>query len=39
MPKNNPVTTMGEDVPETVIIAAVVFRFAGADGVDVAVTV
>jgi hypothetical protein len=30
---------MGEDVPETVIIAEVVFRFAGADGVDVAVTI
>jgi hypothetical protein len=29
---------MGEDVPDTVIIAAVVFRFAGAEGVDVAVT-
>jgi hypothetical protein len=29
---------MGEDVPETVIIAAVVFRFAGAEGVDIADT-
>ena len=29
---------MGEDVPETVIIADD-FRFAGAEGVDVAVTI
>ena len=38
MPNVNPVTSMGEDVPETVITEED-FRFAGADGVDVAVTV
>jgi len=38
MPKDNPDTTMGEEFPETVIIADV-FRFAGAEDVDVAVTV
>ena len=38
MPNVNPVTTMGEDVPVTVITEDD-FRFAGAEGVDVAVTI
>jgi hypothetical protein len=39
MPEVNPVTTIGEDVPEAVKRAVGVFRFAGAEGVDIAVTV
>ena len=38
MPKDNPVTTMDKDVPETVITEED-FRFAGAEEVGVAVTV